>query len=119
MDLMSLAQLLAEGEGNKAAPDAGLFAFFPFILIGIVFYFLLFRPQRKEQAKRDEMLAKLEKNDRVATIGGIIGVVANISADGKEVTLKVDDNTRIKFLRSSIQQVMTEESAAEKPAEKK
>ncbi|MBS0266960.1 MAG: preprotein translocase subunit YajC [Planctomycetes bacterium] len=119
MEFLSLARVLAEGDAKQAAPDGGLFAFAPFILIGIVFYFLLWRPQRREQAKRDEMLSKLQKNDRVVTIGGIIGVVSNISPDEKEVTLKVDDNTRMKFIRSSIQQVLKDEVEAEKPAEKK
>ena len=58
----------------------------------------------------------MKKNDRVVTAGGIIGSVANISVDGKEITLKVDDNTRIKFLRSSITQVLGEESKDENVA---
>ncbi len=72
-------------------------------------------PQRREQKKRDQMLSTMKKNDRVLTAGGIIGMVANISADGKEITLKVDDNTRIKFLRSSITQVLGEESKDDVP----
>lgn len=93
--------------------------FAPLALIAVVFYFLLLRPQRREQANREAMLAALTKNDKVLTIGGIIGTVSNISADGQEVTLKVDDNTRIKFARSSIQRVMTSDGDGEKPAEQK
>lgn len=74
------------------------------LMIGIVaiFYFLLLRPQMKEQKKRREMLGALKKNDRVVTNGGIIGVISAISDD--EVTLKVDDsqNVRIRFTRSAI-----------------
>jgi preprotein translocase subunit YajC len=68
------------------------------------------------------MLTALKKNDKVVTIGGIVGTVANISVDDQKVevvTLKVDDNTRIKFIRSSIQRVLTSEGEAEKPAESK
>lgn len=85
--------------------------------IAILWYFLIIRPQRREQAKRDEVLKSLQKNDRVVTIGGMIGSIAGLSADGKEVTLKVDDNTRIKMLRSSIQTVLRDEDQ-ETPAEK-
>ncbi len=74
------------------------------LLIGIVaiFYFLLLRPQMKEQKRRREMLSTLKKNDRVVTNGGMIGVISAISDD--EVTLKVDDsqNVRIRFTRSAI-----------------
>jgi preprotein translocase subunit YajC len=117
MEFWSQVQLLAEGEPKQSSPDLLMFA--PLILIAVVFYLLLWKPQRKEQAVREAMLSALKKNDRVATIGGIIGTVANISTDGQEVTLKVDDNTRIKFVRSSIQRVLGAEGEAEKPAESK
>ncbi len=119
MDFWSLVQLVAAGEEKPPAQGDNLLMFAPLILIAVVFYLLLWKPQRKEQAARDAMLTALKKNDKVVTIGGIIGSVANISGDGQEVTLKVDDNTRIKFIRSSIQRVLTSEGEAEKPAESK
>ncbi|MEM1062489.1 MAG: preprotein translocase subunit YajC, partial [Planctomycetota bacterium] len=67
-----------------------------------------------EQKRRDAMLKALKKNDRVLTSGGMIGTVANLSADGKEVTVKFGENTRIPFLRSSIQSVLTVGEASEK-----
>ena len=120
MDDWSATWLLAAGDDKAAAPGAdSLMMFAPLIAIGIVFYFLLLRPQRREQASREAMLAALKKNDKVATIGGVIGSVANISPDGQEVTLKVDDNTRMKFTRSSIQRVLQSEGDGEKPSETK
>jgi preprotein translocase subunit YajC len=119
MEFFTLVQLLAEGEEKQPAPDIFSSLAVPLIGILILAYFLLLRPQRREQATRDAMLAALKKNDRVQTIGGILGTVANISADGKEVTVKVDDNARIKFIRSSIQRVLSAEGEAEKPAETK
>lgn len=125
MDWIWAALVLAAGD-EKAAPAPGGGAnpdwfslVFPFLAIAVIFYFLVLRPQRREQSKRESMLAALKKNDRVATIGGILGTVANITSDGQEVTLKVDDNTRIKFLRSSIQRVISSEGEGEKPAESK
>jgi preprotein translocase subunit YajC len=117
MDWLPVVWLLAADE--KPAPGADFMMFAPFVAIAIIFYFLLIRPQRREQASRESMLSALKKNDKVLTIGGIIGSVANISPDGQEVTLKVDDNTRVKFVRSSIQRIMSTDGEAEKTAETK
>ncbi len=88
----------------NAAKDAAppWMQFLPFIAIGLFFYFILLRPQQAEQRRRKELLTLLKKNDKVVTTGGMIGTIADISSDGTRVTLKVDDNTRIKFLRSAI-----------------
>jgi preprotein translocase subunit YajC len=107
--------LLQAANENPPAGDPFLQMLLPMIVIGLFFYFVMLRPQRREQAKRDELLKQLKKNDRVVTIGGILGTIANMSADGKEVTVKVDDNTRIRMLRSSIQSVLTEEPPEESP----
>lgn len=114
--------LILAQQAEDAAPKGGdsiwvlLGPFLPMILL---FFLLIVWPQKREAAKREQMLNAMKKNDRVVTTGGILGSVANISADGKEITLKVDDNTRIKFLRSSISQVLGEEpkdDSAAKPA---
>ncbi len=92
--------LLADAE---KAQEPSLWALSPPMLAMIVLAFLLLvMPQRKEKQKRQDFLNGLKQNDRVVTIGGIIGSVANISPDRKEFTLKVDDSTRIKFLHSGI-----------------
>lgn len=76
-----------------------------FIMIGlmlVVFYFLLFRGPRKKQQEHKQMVQTLAKNDKVRTIGGIIGTVVDIKGD--EITLKVDEsnNTKIKVASSAI-----------------
>lgn len=78
----------------------------PFVVIILMYQIVVARPQRREQAKRDELLKSLKKNDPVVTIGGIIGSVVSVSEDGSEVTVKVDDNTRIKFRRDAIRDVV-------------
>ncbi len=120
MDWSGVVWLFAADEkAPPQSPFGDLMPFVPLIAIGLFFYFFVIRNQRREQASRDALLAGLKKNDKVVTIGGIIGSVANISADGQEVTLKVDDNTRIKFLRTAIQKVVPPEGEAAKPAETK
>ena len=76
-----------------------------FIFIGLmvlVMYMLFFRGPRKKQQQHKQMVQTLQKNDRVRTIGGIIGTVVDIKDD--EITLKVDEsnNTKIKILSSAI-----------------
>ena len=79
-----------------------LMQFLPFILIFVVMYFLLFRGPRKKQQQHKQMVQTLEKNDKIQTIGGIIGNIVDIKDN--EITLKVDEsnNTKIKILRSAI-----------------
>lgn len=91
-----------------------LMQFGPLVLILLVFYFLIFNAKRKQDKQRQQMLSELKKNDRIQTIGGILGTV--VSADDKEVLVKVDEtsNTKLKFVRSAIHKVMTEETNEKK-----
>lgn len=102
--------LLAAEEQKDSNP---LFLLLPPIAIIMVLWILMDSPQRRDRAKRDAMVKNLKKDDRVVTIGGILGSVANISQDGKEVTLKVDDGTRIRFRRSAIAEVLSGEAESE------
>ena len=81
--------------------------------VGFLFYFLLIRPQGREKASRQNLLDSLKKNDRVVTIGGIYGVVANVQRDSDEVTIKVDEatNTKLRVTRSSIARVLADEAS--------
>jgi len=88
-------------ESRRTSPTSPI----NFILLGLMFvvmYLLLFRGPRKKQQQHKQMVQGLEKNDRVRTIGGIIGTVVDIKGD--EVTLKVDEstNTKIKVASSAI-----------------
>lgn len=70
-------------------------------IVGFYYLFVL-KPGSAERQREKEALASLKKNDRVITVGGIIGTIADLTNDD-EVTLKVDDGTRMKFRRSAIQ----------------
>lgn len=73
----------------------------PIVLMAGVFYVLLYRPQKKEQKLRQEMLSNLKKGDRVITAGGMYGTI--VSLDAKKVTLKVAEKIEIDFLRTAVQ----------------
>lgn len=75
-------------------------AIWPFILMGGIFYFMLYRPQKQEQQKRQRMLDSLKKGDKVVTIGGMFGVITAISE--KKVTLKLAEDVEVDFARSAI-----------------
>ena len=60
----------------------------------LIFYLLILRPQRKQEANRKAMIAALKKNDRVLTSGGLLGVVTNVKED--EITIRVDDSRDVK-----------------------
>lgn len=87
-----------------------------FIGMIALFYFFIIRPQARERQRRTEMLSQLKKNDKVVTIGGIIGVISSVHAETDEVVIRVDEtnNTKLRVLRSSIHQVITDEPEGEK-----
>lgn len=105
----------AEGEATTTVSDANVppteqqrqtpFNPFNLVLLGLMFvvmYLLIFRGPQKKQQQQKQMVQSLQKNDRVRTIGGIIGTVVDIKGD--EITLKVDEstNTKIKVVSSAI-----------------
>ena len=72
----------------------------PIVILGLFFYFLLYRPQKQAQKKREEMLSRLKGGDAVITLGGMHGKITAI--DEKTVTLSVGENVSIVFERSAI-----------------
>ena len=90
------APLLAGGEPSP------ILSFLPLILIFVIFYFLLIRPQQKRQQELKKMVDNLKKGDRVVTAGGVIGTVTSIQND--YVVLKVGDNdhTKIEVVKSAV-----------------
>ena len=88
----------AEGGG-------GLGAFLPIILIFVVFYFLLIRPQQKKVKQHREMLNLVKRGDRVLTGGGIIGTVTRIK-ENDELVIEVADGVKVNVLRSTLSDVI-------------
>ena len=77
------------------------------ILIFFIFYFILIRPQVKEQKEKQLMLEKLSKNDRVVTRGGLIGKIQDFQGKNKEyIILDNETGTKIKILRNYISSVI-------------
>ena len=112
---------LGQGSGADSSSGAadsssgGLFELLP-LFIGLYFivYFMMIRPQRKQQNQHKEMLSSLKKNDSVRTSGGIYGRVVSVETDRDLVVLKVDEsnNVRLRVARSSIADVIGEKEKA-------
>lgn len=117
MDPLALTYLLLAAEENGGGGGlGGLAMLWPFLIIGVLFWLLLIRPQHNEQKKRQAMLSAVKKNDRVLTAGGIYGVVTNVHAEADKVTVMVDEatNTKLRMTLSSITRVMGDEPSDEK-----
>lgn len=76
----------------------------PILLMGVIFYFLLYRPQKKEQKKRKEMLENLKKDAKIVTAGGIYGTIVSLSEE--TVVVRIAEKVEVKFSRSAISQIL-------------
>jgi preprotein translocase subunit YajC len=90
--------------------------FITFGMVFLIFYFLIIRPQNKKQKETKEMLSKVKKGDKVQTIGGIRGVVYAVKDDS--VVIKVDDDTKIEFVKSAVAAVLTDKADKAEKSEK-
>lgn len=85
------------------AQPSPILQFLPLVLLFVIFYFLLIRPQQKKQKDHDNMISKLDKNDEVITAGGIHATIVAVS--DKTATLRIADNVKVEVEKTSISQV--------------
>ena len=91
-------------------PTNSVLLFAPYILIGLVFYFLLFMPMQRQKKKQAEMLRNLKSGDVVTTTGGIVGTI--VSVDQDTIVLRVKpDNLKLQFARSSVSTLVPPEGS--------
>jgi preprotein translocase subunit YajC len=91
-----------------------LLSFLPLVLVFVIFYFLLIRPQQKKAKQHQEMVTRLKKNDEVMTSGGIYGKVVALADN--VVTLEVAPNVKIRVHRPQITEVVTGDKGSSKEA---
>ena len=114
---MSIGTLLAVFAPSGQNTGGGMFVFIAQIALFIaIFYFLLIRPQRRQQQKHKELLATLQRGDRVVTTGGVVGEVIHIKDD--EVTIRSAES-RLIVLRSGIANITNRTAGVEAKAEVK
>ena len=101
--------LFAPPVAGQAAPNP-LIQIVPLVLIFVVFYFFMIRPQQKKQKDREKVLDSLKRGDKVVTIGGVHGTVAGIDTEKKTVLVQVSDSTKITFDRTAIANIDKQDS---------
>ena len=120
---MLISTAYAQGLGGMLDQNA-MIQFLPLVLIFVVFYFLLIRPQQKKQKDHRTMLDALRRGDRVVTGGGIIGTVNRVTSP-EEVEVDIAQGVRVRVLRSTITTILaktdpaaTREAANERGSER-
>ncbi|MHB1207862.1 MAG: preprotein translocase subunit YajC [Rhodospirillaceae bacterium] len=90
-----------------ASPANGLTSFIPLVLIFVVFYFLLIRPQQKKMKEHKAVLEAVRRGDRIVTNGGIIGLVTKVIAEERQLEVEIADGVRIRVMRDMISTVLS------------
>ncbi|MFO7717714.1 MAG: preprotein translocase subunit YajC [Desulfohalobium sp.] len=107
----NLAYAMApQANGGGAAQGNPIMAFMPLIILFVIFYFLLIRPQQKKAKEHKEMLGNLKKGDRVITGGGLYGRI--VAASEEVLTLEVADNVHVKINRNYVSTLVEAKGAA-------
>jgi preprotein translocase subunit YajC len=108
-DAMLISAAYAQGAGQGGGAEA-LQAFLPIILIFVVFYFLLIRPQQKRMKEQREMLAAIRRGDRIVLGGGIIGTVQKV-IDDAELLVEIAEGVRVRVQRAMVATVLAKGDA--------
>ena len=96
-------------QGATPPPDNTIASFFPIVMMVLVFWLFIIRPQQKRTKEMNARIEALKTGDRVVTTGGIHGTVSNVK-DGPTLVLKVDDNTKLTVDKSAIANVLSKEA---------
>ena len=102
-------------DASAAAPNP-LALLFPFVVMFLIFYLLVFRPQSRARKDHERMLQQLKKHDEVVTTGGIFGTVVNVKPES--VTLRIDENVRVDVERSAIARLVKPKAQGAEPTTK-
>lgn len=98
MNLINIL-LLSPPQGGNQNP---ITSFLPLILILVVFYFFMIRPQMKKAKEQKAFKESLKKGDKVVTIGGLHGKIAEINEEDQTIILEVDNHIKLKFDKTAV-----------------
>ena len=105
----------AYAQGAAPAGDPWL-SMLPLVIIFVVFYFLLIRPQQKKMKEHREMLTQLKRNDRVVTAGGIVATITKVKEGSDEIEAEIAPNVRVNLVRGTITSVIRPQAANDQKA---
>lgn len=98
-------------DGGAAAPGFDLISLLPLVLIFVVFYFLLIRPQQKRMKEHKQMVEALRRGDRVVTAGGLVGTVTKVINE-RELQVEIAEGVRARVIRQTISEVLSKTEPA-------
>lgn len=110
---MFISPAYAQAAGE---PASAFGAFIPLILIFVIFYFLLIRPQQKKVKEHKAMLDAIRRGDRIVTNGGIVGLVTKVLPDDRALMVEIADDIKVKVMRDMVANVTSKTEPV--PAEK-
>lgn len=113
--LISPAYAQAAGDAGSAA---GLAQFVPLVLIFVIFYFLLVRPQQKKMKDHKAVLEAIRRGDRIVTNGGIVGLVTKVIAEERQVEVEIAEGVRVKVMRDMINTVLSKTEPVSEKSDK-
>ena len=114
--MTGIAYAMGQGGGAAGQGAGGFGGLIPIILMFVIFYFLLIRPQQKRNKEHQQMIGNLRKGDRIITNGGIYGRITGL--DENTLTVEIADRVRVKVVRANVAG-LAQSAAAPAPAPKK
>ena len=102
--------VLAQADGGGGASGLGVLV--PLVLMGVLFYFLLIRPQQRRARAQRDLISSVEVGDEIMTAGGILGTVTAMDDDDELLTVEVAPGTRIRVVKRAVSQRFVEEDEA-------
>ncbi len=112
-------------QGSESTPESppaiesGLTSLVPMVLIFVVFYFLLIRPQEKKRRAQETLVSGVKKGEEILTNAGICGVVTQINDSDNTITLRIANGVEIKMQKNSIADIVSRSKGDNNPADKK
>ena len=110
MEMINLLAMMAPQQaGTEQDPKAGMLNMFGmFAILGVMFYFLLIRPQSKQRKEQENLLKNLKSGDKVVLSSGIYGIITNVK--DKSLMVKIADNVKVEVLKSGVATVLEKSS---------
>lgn len=115
--MVTIAHAMGQGGGAGGTAAGGFASFIPLILMFVIFYFLLIRPQQKKTKEHRDMINNLKRGDRIVTSGGIHGTITAVS--DATLTVEISDKVRIKLTRNSVSGLLQPTAPSQSPQKKK